>query len=144
MLCSRPALSMCAARSRAELTTELEALQEERQAQQADAADAARQQAGSSADQRKAQKRARKQEQQQASAAAEKQAGLQSEIAEAQWRRAAALRRSRPALLAEMAVWEQEAEEEEAAATAGIVSGISRVVRFVVPHLGMISCIQNC
>jgi hypothetical protein len=43
-------------------------------------------------------------------------------VSEAQWRRAAALRRSRPALLAEMAVWEQEAEEVEEAAAAGIVS----------------------
>lgn len=47
---------------------------------------------------------------------------LEKEVSEAQWRRAAALRRSRPALLAEMAVWEQEAEEVEEAAAAGIVS----------------------
>lgn len=55
-------------------------------------------------------------------ARAQLRALLEAEVDEAQWRRSAALRRSRMALLAEMGVWEREAEEKEAAAAAGIVS----------------------
>jgi chromosome segregation ATPase len=102
---------------------ELEALQE----QQKDAADAADKQPAGSADQRKQKKRARKQAEAEAAAAAERQRQLEEEVSEAQWRRASALRRSRPALLAEMAVWEREAEEKEAAAEAGIVSDTTSV-----------------
>jgi len=66
----------------------------------------------------KKKKRSRKQEEQEKARVQQ----LEEELSELQWRRAAALRRSKAALLAEMAVWEKEAEEHEAAAAAGIVS----------------------
>lgn len=122
-------------RSGKEAAAELEALQEQQK-------DAAGKQAGSSADQRKQKKRARKQAEAEAAAAAERQRELEAEIAEAQWRRAAALRRSRPALLAEMAVWEKEAGETEAAAAAGIVS--ARVLGSVVGLWGHAAVFAPC
>lgn len=106
--------------------------EEEKQAQEegegrgnAAGADAARQEgdgdqegAAGNKGSKKKKKRSRKQEEQEKARLQQ----LQEELSEMQWRRAAALRRSKAALLAEMAVWEEAEEHEAAAAAAGIVS----------------------
>lgn len=124
---------------------ELEALQEQ-QKEAADAADTADKQPAGSADQRKQKKRARKEAEAEAAAAAERQRQLEEEVSEAQWRRASALRRSRLALLAEMTVWEREAEDKEAAAEAGIVSDTAATACYGFDRVcsALVLCCMHC